>query len=281
MRTQARKSDARRDVVVVVALALALALALARARASSAVEMWTQDGRACAKSFDIGGGVVARGCVRYKESGVLWCKGEDGYWGACASDDSEDPRAAAEYARRRADVGNALAGLGSAPNGSAPAPSSSSAPSLPLSPAPPSSPSLPYSPSSPSLFVEQWTAERCESRLSVRWESPQADGSSEFGLDIYTVLKSGRDILDGWNILIQFVSSDVAIDVKSAYGADVRTVATPNGKMYQLRDRGYDASLSLYSTKRIGFNARTREGTRGLALSYVKMNGDQCSIILS
>jgi hypothetical protein len=47
--------------------------------------------------------------------------------------------------------------------------------------------------------------------------------------------------------------------------------------MFRLRDRGYDGALTLYSTRRIGFNTRAR-ARRALDLSYIQINGEVCDI---
>ena len=36
--------------------------------------------------------------------------------------------------------------------------------------------------------------------------------------------------------------------------------APEDGRVFELRDRGYDAYIALYSTKRIGFNVRHETG---------------------
>jgi len=147
-----------------------------------------------------------------------------------------------------------------------PPPSPSPSPSPPLilpTPAPASPPS------------------RCAVRSNVRWESPQADGSYEYGMDVYAVLTSGASITSGWEIVFKFSSDDVTLYTNSAYGASVSIAYDPYGvRVFKLRDRGYDATMPLYSTRRVGFNTRARS-RRALELSFVQINGERCDIVPS
>jgi hypothetical protein len=175
----------------------------------------------------------------------------------------------AKRQRERPDNFNAV----NDPTTSTPAPASTTSPPLqrpPPSPPPPSPPPLsPPPPNQP----------RCVARTDIRWESPQADGSSEFGMDIYIVLASGESISGGWKILFKFARDGVVLYSSSAYGADARTMYAPeDGRVFELRDRGYDAYIALYSTKRIGFNVRTRSA-QSLRLSTLAVNGEDCEIV--
>jgi hypothetical protein len=98
-------------------------------------------------------------------------------------------------------------------------------------------------------------------------------------MDIYIVLASGESISGGWKILFKFARDGVVLYSSSAYGADARTMYTPeDGRVFELRDRGYDAYIALYSTKRIGFNVRTRSA-QSLRLSTLAVNGEDCEIV--
>lgn len=154
-----------------------------------------------------------------------------------------------------------------------PPPTASSPPPSP----PPSSPPPSSPPPSPPP-VE--TLPRCRARVDIRWESPQADGSSEFGVDVYVLLSSGDSISDGWRVIFKFMSDQVALYSNSAYGADARTLYSPDyGRVYELADRGWDAFIALYSTKRIGFNVRTRADSRALKLKLLILNGARCDVV--
>jgi len=244
------------------------------AAVAEATTKWTQDGRRCLNEFDIGGGVMVKDCVPYKDTGVLWCRAEpDGFWGACAEYTSQDERAREEFGDRgdfssSTPPSSVTGGIGNTP----------SYPETRLSPPPPL-PSPPPPPPSPRRLREPQTTPRCVARSNIRWESPQPDGTSEYGMDIYIVLSSGRDIDKGWNVVFNFESDDVALYSGSAYGATARTVRQRDGRVFELRDRGYDAYISLYSTKRIGFNVRTRSGKRGLSLSNLTLNRETCRVV--
>lgn len=239
--------------------------------AALAEAKWTQDGRRCLPEFDIGGGIMVKDCVPYKDTGVLWCRAEpDGFWGACAEYSSRDERAREEFGDRD--------------DFSSPTPSSvtgviGNTPSRPETRVPPPPPPSPPPPPPPRRLREPQATPRCVARSNIRWESPQPDGTSEYGMDIYIVLSSGRDIDKGWNVVFNFESDDVALYSGSAYGATARTVRNRDGRVFELRDRGYDAYISLYSTKRIGFNVRTRSGKRGLSLSNLTLNGETCRLV--
>ena len=257
-----------RGIWLFVALAGSAALAEATATATATAK-WTQDGRRCLNEFDIGGGVMVKDCVPYKDTGVLWCRAEpDGFWGACAEYSSRDERAREEFGDRD-DFSSVTGVIGNTP----------SRPETRVPPPPPPSPPPPPPLPPPRRFREPQATPRCVARSNIRWESPQPDGKSEYGMDIYIVLSSGRDIDKGWNVVFNFESDDVALYSGSAYGATVRTVRNRDGRVFELRDRGYDAYISLYSTKRIGFNVRTRSGIRGLSLSNLTLNGDSCKLV--
>jgi len=164
------------------------------------------------------------------------------------------------------------------PTTQTPTPSSTTSP--PSQRPPPSPPPLSPPPlSPPPLSPPPPNQPRCVARTDIRWESPQADGSSEFGMDIYMVLASGESISDGWKILFKFARDGVVLYSSSAYGADARTMYAPeDGRVFELRDRGYDAYIALYSTKRIGFNVRTRSA-ESLRLSTLAVNGENCEIV--
>ena len=76
----ARRADAR--LAVTCALVLAWTCDLRRVHAT----WYTADGRRCLDRFDVGGDgrTVASACVPYRDTGVMWCRAEDGFWGACA-----------------------------------------------------------------------------------------------------------------------------------------------------------------------------------------------------
>ena len=84
--------------------------------------------------------------------------------------------------------------------------SETAAPSPPSSSPPPPPPPPPMKRRRP----------RCAARTDVRWESPQSDGSKEFGMDVYVVLVSGDSITDGWRITFAFASDDVVLFPNSA-----------------------------------------------------------------
>ena len=239
---------------------------LAAAAEAATMTTWTQDGRRCLPEFDIGGGVMVKDCVPYKDTGVLWCRAEpDGFWGACAEYSSRDERAQENFSTPSSVTGV----IGHTP----------SRPETRLSPPPPPPPPSPPPLPPPRRSREPQATPRCVARSNIRWESSQSDGTSEYGMDIYIVLSSGRDIDKGWNVVFNFESDDVALYSGSAYGATARTVRKRDGRVFELRDRGYDAYISLYSTKRIGFNVRTRSGKRGLSLSNLTLNGDSCNLV--
>ena len=151
--------------------------------------------------------------------------------------------------------------------------SETAAPSPPSSSPPPPPPPPPMKRRRP----------RCAARTDVRWESPQSDGSKEFGMDVYVVLVSGDSITDGWRITFAFASDDVVLFPNSAYGADASVIYAPEygGRAFRLRDRGYDATLERYATKRVGFNVRTKSNASGLRLTFLEINGDACVIMES
>ncbi len=259
---------------------------------------FTKDGRRC----------DARGCAAFGETGTAWCVAEeDGKWGACADAFSssvrgrvvreEALRAAATLAREEAseeERGEALAVLDGAselmlralalenieladgtlasPNPVATYLESRASETAPSSP-PSSSPPPPMKRRRP----------RCAARTDVRWESPQSDGSKEFGMDVYVVLVSGDSITDGWRITFAFASDDVVLYPNSAYGADASVIYAPEygGRAFRLRDRGYDATLERYATKRVGFNVRAKSNASGLRLTFLEINGDACVIMES
>ena len=264
---------------------------------------FTKDGRRC----------DARGCAAFGETGTAWCVAEeDGKWGACADAFSssergrvvreEALRAAATLAREEAseeERGEARAALDDASelmlralalenielaDGTLASPnpvatylesraSETAAPSPPSSSPPPPPPPPPMKRRRP----------RCAARTDVRWESPQSDGSKEFGMDVYVVLVSGDSITDGWRITFAFASDDVVLFPNSAYGADASVIYAPEygGRAFRLRDRGYDATLERYATKRVGFNVRTKSNASGLRLTFLEINGDACVIMES
>ncbi len=260
---------------------------------------FTKDGRRC----------DARGCAAFGETGTAWCVAEeDGKWGACADAFSssvrgrvvreEALRAAATLAREEAseeERGEARAVLDGASelmlralalenielaDGTLASPNpvatylesraSETAPSSPPSSSPPPPPMKRRRP-------------RCAARTDVRWESPQSDGSKEFGMDVYVVLVSGDSITDGWRITFAFASDDVVLFPNSAYGADASVIYAPEygGRAFRLRDRGYDATLERYATKRVGFNVRAKSNASGLRLTFLEINGDACVIMES
>ena len=264
---------------------------------------FTKDGRRC----------DARGCAAFGETGTAWCVAEeDGKWGACADAFSssvrgmvvreEALRAAATLAREEAseeERGEALAVLDGASelmlralalenielaDGTLASPNpvatylesraSETAPSSPPSSSPPPPPPPP---------PMKRRRPRCAARTDVRWESPQSDGSKEFGMDVYVVLVSGDSITDGWRITFAFASDDVVLFPNSAYGADASVIYAPEygGRAFRLRDRGYDATLERYATKRVGFNVRTKSNASGLRLTFLEINGDACVIMES
>ena len=286
----ARRADAR--LAVTCALVLAWTCELRRVHAT----WYTADGRRCLDRFDVGGDgrTVVSACVPYRDTGVMWCRAEDGFWGACAENveamvDVAEPNAIRRAAKTLGDPQATNAGKREAmklldatsalvlrvladepfeidgvvmdnPLGTYLAAQNqpSSVPLSAPSPPPPSS--------------------RCVARTNVRWQSPQADGSYEFGMDVYVVLTSGADISNGWEILFKFSSPDVMLYSNSAYGASASITYDSSGeRMFRLRDRGYDGALTLYSTRRIGFNTRAR-ARRALNLSYIQINGEACDI---
>ena len=300
----ARRTDARARLVVTCALVLACTCELRRVHAT----WYTADGRRCLDRFDVGGDgrTVVSACVPYRDTGVMWCRAEDGFWGACAENveaavDVAEPNAIRRAAKTLGDPQATNAGKREAmelldvtstlvlrvladeqfeidgvvtenplKTYLAARNQPLSAPSPPPSPPPP--PPLPPPPSPPP------PSSRCVARTNVRWQSPQADGSYEFGMDVYVVLTSGADISNGWEILFKFSSPDVMLYSNSAYGASASIAYDSSGeRMFRLRDRGYDGALTLYSTRRIGFNTRAR-ARRALDLSYIQINGEVCDI---
>ena len=87
----------------------------------------------------------------------------------------------------------------------------------------------------------------------------------------------------GWRITFAFASDDVVLFPNSAYGADASVIYAPEygGRAFRLRDRGYDATLERYATKRVGFNVRTKSNASGLRLTFLEINGDACVIMES
>ena len=287
-------------VVVVVVVVARLSVVV-----DGAGTTFTKDGRRC----------DARGCAAFGETGTAWCVAEeDGKWGACADAFSssvrgrvvreEALRAAATLAREEAseeERGEALAVLDGAselmlralalenieladgtlasPNPVATYLESRASETAPSSP-PSSSPPPPPPPPPPPMKRRR---PRCAARTDVRWESPQSDGSKEFGMDVYVVLVSGDSITDGWRITFAFASDDVVLFPNSAYGADASVIYAPEygGRAFRLRDRGYDATLERYATKRVGFNVRTKSNASGLRLTFLEINGDACVIMES
>ena len=304
----ARRADAR--LAVTCALVLAWTCELRRVHAT----WYTADGRRCLDRFDVGGDgrTVVSACVPYRDTGVMWCRAEDGFWGACAENveamvDVAEPNAIRRAAKTLGDpqatnagkreamklldatsalvlrvladepfeidgvvMDNPLGTYLAAQNQPSSVPLSAPSPPPPPPPSPPPPPPPPLSPPPPSS--------RCVARTNVRWQSPQADGSYEFGMDVYVVLTSGADISNGWEILFKFSSPDVMLYSNSAYGASASITYDSSGeRMFRLRDRGYDGALTLYSTRRIGFNTRAR-ARRALNLSYIQINGEVCDI---
>jgi hypothetical protein len=304
----ARRADAR--LAVTCALVLAWTCELRRVHAT----WYTADGRRCLDRFDVGGDgrTVVSACVPYRDTGVMWCRAEDGFWGACAENveamvDVAEPNAIRRAAKTLGDpqatnagkreamklldatsalvlcvladepfeidgvvMDNPLGTYLAAQNQPSSVPLSAPSPPPPPPPSPPPPPPPPLSPPPPSS--------RCVARTNVRWQSPQADGSYEFGMDVYVVLTSGADISNGWEILFKFSSPDVMLYSNSAYGASASITYDSSGeRMFRLRDRGYDGALTLYSTRRIGFNTRAR-ARRALNLSYIQINGEACDI---
>ena len=152
----------------------------------------------------------------------------------------------------------------------------SSSPSRPSSSPPPPVPSPP--PPSPPPVREASTT--CVVKTDVRWESPQADGSSEFGMDVYVVLTSSESITDGWKMYFKFMTDDIALLPNSAYGADAKALyGAEFGRVFELRDRGWDAYFAAQSTRRIGFNVRTRADRRALVPKRFELNGAPCEIV--
>tara|TARA_B100001559_G_C16386632_1_gene569166 strand:- start:648 stop:959 length:312 start_codon:yes stop_codon:yes gene_type:complete len=102
-------------------------------------------------------------------------------------------------------------------------------------------------------------------------------------MDVYVVLVSGDSITDGWRITFAFASDDVVLFPNSVYGADASVIYAPEygGRAFRLRDRGYDATLERYATKRVGFNVRTKSNASGLRLTILEINGDACVIMES
>ena len=287
-------------VVVVVVVVARLSVVV-----DGAGTTFTKDGRRC----------DARGCAPFGETGTAWCVAEeDGKWGACADAFSssvrgmvvreEALRAAATLAREEAseeERGEARAVLDGAselmlralalenieladgtlasPNPVATYLESRASETAPSSP-PSSSPPPPPPPPPPPMKRRR---PRCAARTDVRWESPQSDGSKEFGMDVYVVLVSGDSITDGWRITFAFASDDVVLFPNSAYGADASVIYAPEygGRAFRLRDRGYDATLERYATKRVGFNVRTKSNASGLRLTFLEINGDECVIMES
>ena len=248
---------------------------------------FTKDGRRC----------DARGCAAFGETGTAWCVAEeDGKWGACADAFSssergrvvweEALRAAATLAREEAseeERGEARAALDDA--------SELMLRALALENIELADGTL-ASPNPVATYLESRASEtapmkrrrpRCAARTDVRWESPQSDGSKEFGMDVYVVLVSGDSITDGWRITFAFASDDVVLFPNSAYGADASVIYAPEygGRAFRLRDRGYDATLERYATKRVGFNVRTKSNASGLRLTFLEINGDACVIMES
>ena len=303
----ARRADAR--LAVTCALVLAWTCELRRVHAT----WYTADGRRCLDRFDVGGDgrTVVSACVPYRDTGVMWCRAEDGFWGACAENveamvDVAEPNAIRRAAKTLGDpqatnagkreamklldatsalvlrvladepfeidgvvMDNPLGTYLAAQNQPSSVPLSAPSPPPPPPPSPPPPPP-PLSPPPPSS--------RCVARTNVRWQSPQADGSYEFGMDVYVGLTSGADISNGWEILFKFSSPDVMLYSNSAYGASASIAYDSSGeRMFRLRDRGYDGALALYSTRRIGFNTRAR-ARRALNLSYIQINGEVCDI---
>lgn len=145
----------------------------------------------------------------------------------------------------------------------------------PLAPAPP-----PPAPSPPFPSPPRASSTTCVVKTDVRWESPQADGSKEFGMDVYVVLTSSESITDGWKMYFKFMSDDVALLPNSEYGADARALYAPeSGRVFELRDRGWDAYFAAQSTRRIGFNVRTKAGRWTLVTKTFELNGARCDII--
>ena len=299
----ARRRRANADGRVFFVFVVVVVVARLSVVVDGAGTTFTKDGRRC----------DARGCAAFGETGTAWCVAEeDGKWGACADAFSssergrvvweEALRAAATLAREEAseeERGEARAALDDASelmlralalenielaDGTLASPnpvatylesraSETAAPSPPSSSPPPPPPPPPMKRRRP----------RCAARTDVRWESPQSDGSKEFGMDVYVVLVSGDSITDGWRITFAFASDDVVLFPNSAYGADASVIYAPEygGRAFRLRDRGYDATLERYATKRVGFNVRTKSNASGLRLTFLEINGDACVIMES
>jgi hypothetical protein len=274
---------------------------------------FTTDGRTCAFPKTLRDGTEVRGCVPYGETGTTWCVAEeDGRWGACGDGRSsaregvvreEVLRAAATLAKKGAgtseeEAREARAVLDGASelmlralalenielaDGTVASPN----PVVTYlesrgSKTPPPRASPPMPPPTPPPSVKR-RRPRCAARTDVRWESPQSDGSKEFGMDVYVVLVSGDSITGGWRITFAFASDDVVLYPNSAYGADASVIYAPEygGRAFRLRDRGYDATLERYATKRVGFNVRAKSNASGLRLSFLEINGDACAIMES
>lgn len=74
-------------------------------------------------------------------------------------------------------------------------------------------------------------------------------------MDIYIVFVLGESISGGWKILFKFVCDGVVLYLSSVYGVDVCMMyVSEDGRVFELRDRGYDAYIVLYFMKWIGFN---------------------------
>ena len=281
---------------------------------------FTTDGRTCAFPKTLRDGTEVRGCVPYGETGTTWCVAEeDGRWGACGDGRSsaregvvreEVMRAAAALAKgagtSEEEAREARAVLDGASelmlralalenielaDGTVASPNpvvtylESRGSKTPIPPpprvSPPPPPPMPPPPMPPPAVKRR--RPRCAARTDVRWESPQSDGSKEFGMDVYVVLVSGDSITGGWRITFAFESDDVVLYPNSAYGADASVIYAPEygGRAFRLRDRGYDATLERFATKRVGFNVRAKSNASGLRLTFLEINGDACAIMES
>ena len=95
---------------------------------------------------------------------------------------------------------------------------------------------------------------------------------------------AGSALRDAWRTGQEIrASDDVVLFPNSVYGADASVIYAPEygGRAFRLRDRGYDATLERYATKRVGFNVRTKSNASGLRLTILEINGDACVIMES
>ena len=102
-------------------------------------------------------------------------------------------------------------------------------------------------------------------------------------MDVYVVLVSGDSITDGWRITFASRATTWRSFPTARTGADASVIYAPEygGRAFRLRDRGYDATLERYATKRVGFNVRTKSNASGLRLTFLEINGDACVIMES